>query len=705
MEEFGTREDSKTQRFTRNTVSNLENGKIMPGSTREENGDRDKRIQTEIIPSDYYSKVSVARRPCITTSTTNTTTHGDQAKKYYNKNAVTAREKVKEILQEFRAYCESNSAKRVDYLAARMIRQKFRYHPKRPFLGQVPGVEIGDEFHYRMELNVIGLHCPPQGGIEFMWNGGRIVATSVVDSGGYDNYRTNQDTLIYCGQGGYNYMNNASVGLELAEDQELKGGNLALMNTISARNPVRVIRGSKKLRANSTTYFYDGLYTVESTWEDKSLQGKKVFKFKLVRMPGQVSLLARRNLRIESHKKGFEELERVRTYSTNDIMDSFGFRGQKMRKDEGLQPCSEQIGFQVQLGEISFRVVLISVTQCILLRFIRQFVYQPEFNYVGRKVAYFDNVDPDLMSYFEVLDCLKEIGINIEIPIYYMVPNFDLEHDRRPLNFDKIVLEGFEVNRNHDVIAIYSGEDANDNNDVVDINGINNDPLVPVKGDEAGHHEEGIRDANQSEGDNDEEDDELLEFNAENEMQKLELVVGQLFSDVVEFREAVRQHSIINGFRLVRIKHDNNRITIACSKNCGWIIHARNFRGSDDSGWVDTKSIPMGPPQIRKAFGKPKKLRRKGHDKEGVASCNRVSKKGTPMHCNHCSHTDDNVRGCKNIGLIYVRKRKRVQEQGTDSSNLQDIDIGSNPNIGSLDGGRDHVEEQDPVGIHQEEEA
>ncbi|KAL3499822.1 hypothetical protein ACH5RR_038915 [Cinchona calisaya] len=271
-------EDSKTEvdhfsspRIMRNTMmSNLGNRKIMPaaGSTREENGDRDKRIQTEIIPSDYYSKTSVAQRPSITT------TRGNQPKEYYNKSAVTADEKLKEILQEFRACCDNNSAKRADYLAARMIRRKFSYYPKSPFLGQVPGVEIGDEFHYRMELNIIGLHRPPQGGIEFMWNEGKIVATSVVDSGGYDNYRTNQNTLIYCGQGGYN-MNNASVGHELAEDQELKGGNLALKNSISAKNPVRVIRGSKKLRANSTTYFYDGLYTVVSMWEDKSLQGKR----------------------------------------------------------------------------------------------------------------------------------------------------------------------------------------------------------------------------------------------------------------------------------------------------------------------------------------------------------------------------------------------------------------------------------------------
>ncbi|KAL3506928.1 hypothetical protein ACH5RR_032310 [Cinchona calisaya] len=109
----------------------------------------------------------------------------------------------------------------------------------------------------------------------------------------------------------------------------------------------------------------------------------------------------------------------------------------------------------------------------------------------------------------------------------------------------------------------------------------------------------------------------------------------------------------------------------------------------DDSGWVDTKSDLVGP-QIRKAPGGPRKLRRKGPDEEGAASRNQVSKKGTPMHCSHYSHTDHNVRGCKNIGCLHVRKRKHMQEQGAESSNSQDINIGSNPNIGSLDEDRDH---------------
>ena len=92
------------------------------------------------------------------------------------------------------------------------------------------------------------------------------------------------------------------------EDQQLKGGNLALLNSIRAKNPVRVIRGCKLPRA-FTTYFYDGLYTVEKMWEDKGLLGKRVFKFKLVKMTGQASHALGRGV-------GVREVRLVRNMTT-----------------------------------------------------------------------------------------------------------------------------------------------------------------------------------------------------------------------------------------------------------------------------------------------------------------------------------------------------------------------------------------------------
>ncbi|KAH9684586.1 Histone-lysine N-methyltransferase H3 lysine-9 specific SUVH6 [Citrus sinensis] len=141
------------------------------------------------------------------------------------------------------------------------------------------GVEVGDEFQYRVELNMIGLHLQIQGGIDYVKHEGKINATSIVASGGYDDKLDNSDVLIYTGQGG-NVMN----GGKEPEDQKLERGNVALANNIHEQNPVRVIRGDTKA-FEYRTCIYDGLYLVERYWQDVGSHGKLVYKFKLARIP------------------------------------------------------------------------------------------------------------------------------------------------------------------------------------------------------------------------------------------------------------------------------------------------------------------------------------------------------------------------------------------------------------------------------------
>ncbi|KAK9217251.1 hypothetical protein WN943_005876 [Citrus x changshan-huyou] len=175
-----------------------------------------------------------------------------------------------------------NSHKRVDYLVARILKDKKKYIPvDKKVIGSVPGVEVGDEFQYRVELNMIGLHLQIQGGIDYVKHEGKILATSIVASGGYDDKLDNSDVLIYTGQGG-NVMN----GGKEPEDQKLERGNLALANNIHEQNPVRVIRSDTKA-FEYRTYIYDGLYLVERYWQDVGLHGKLVYKFKLARIPGK----------------------------------------------------------------------------------------------------------------------------------------------------------------------------------------------------------------------------------------------------------------------------------------------------------------------------------------------------------------------------------------------------------------------------------
>lgn len=153
-------------------------------------------------------------------------------------------------------------------------------------IGAVPGVDVGDQFYFRMEITCVGMHGPIQGGIEYLttkeseWN--TPVATSIISSGGYDD-RDDGDELIYTGQGG-----KSGVDSKPNEDQKLERGNLAMEESMKHEVPIRVIRGTKDPASpTGRTYTYDGLYTVKASWSEKGKFGFEVFKFKLHRLPGQ----------------------------------------------------------------------------------------------------------------------------------------------------------------------------------------------------------------------------------------------------------------------------------------------------------------------------------------------------------------------------------------------------------------------------------
>ncbi|PIA25039.1 hypothetical protein AQUCO_13300028v1 [Aquilegia coerulea] len=183
---------------------------------------------------------------------------------------------------------------RADLVSSRILKEKNKWvNTGKSILGTVPGVEVGDEFHFRVELAIIGLHRPYQAGIDYLKVNGKILATSVVASGGYADNMDSSDVLIYSGQGGL------PNGDKEAEDQKLERGNLSLKNSCDERTPVRVIRGFKEPKGNDSsdskgkmvaTYTYDGFYLVDNYWEEIGSYGTKVFKFELRRIPGQPEL-------------------------------------------------------------------------------------------------------------------------------------------------------------------------------------------------------------------------------------------------------------------------------------------------------------------------------------------------------------------------------------------------------------------------------
>ncbi|CAI9784830.1 unnamed protein product [Fraxinus pennsylvanica] len=162
-----------------------------------------------------------------------------------------ARTKVIETLRLFRSVCRQHSqdeaksenpSNRIDLHAAKLIKQaKKEVNTGKPILGEVPGVQVGDEFQYRVELAIVGIHRLYQTGIDSMKHNGISVAISVVDAGVYTGDKHNADVLIYSGHGGNIVGKNKQP-----EDQKLERGNLALKNSISMMTPVRVIRGWKE---------------------------------------------------------------------------------------------------------------------------------------------------------------------------------------------------------------------------------------------------------------------------------------------------------------------------------------------------------------------------------------------------------------------------------------------------------------------------
>nr|GMC83091.1 histone-lysine N-methyltransferase, H3 lysine-9 specific SUVH6-like [Ipomoea batatas] len=227
-----------------------------------------------------------------------------------------ARSKVRETLRLFQVLCrkllqgeESKSrpeeeaqsrqkTKRIDLEASKIIKAKGKeVNTGNVILGEVPGVEVGDEFQYRVELALVGIHRLYQAGIDSMKHAetGLTIAVSIVASGGYADDMDDPDVLRYSGQGG-NLISKAKT----PEDQKLERGNLALRNSISVKNPVRVIRGYKDLKPSesvdakpkvATIYVYDGIYTVQNYWTEKEgKHGKMVFMFELRRVPGQADV-------------------------------------------------------------------------------------------------------------------------------------------------------------------------------------------------------------------------------------------------------------------------------------------------------------------------------------------------------------------------------------------------------------------------------
>ncbi|VAI17650.1 unnamed protein product [Triticum turgidum subsp. durum] len=259
----------------------------------------------------------------------------------FGDQSVDARSKVRKLLKLFQLICRKlmqaeeqqlRNFGRIDLEAIEVLKKYDGYSKPDAIVGDVPGVVVGDEFHFRVELSIVGLHRIYQGGIDSAIVDGTRIAISIVASGGYPDELSSSDELIYTGSGG------KATGKKDAEDQKLKGGNLALKNCIKTKTPVRVIHGFKGQSRSEvgqskskqiSTYTYDGLYVVVDCWQEGA-SGSMVFKYKLKRILGQPELALHivKETRMSKVRKGLRcpdislEKERIPICVINTIDDA-----------------------------------------------------------------------------------------------------------------------------------------------------------------------------------------------------------------------------------------------------------------------------------------------------------------------------------------------------------------------------------------------
>lgn len=162
-------------------------------------------------------------------------------------------------------------------------------------VGALEGVEIGDTFHFKVELFLVGLHCHMQSNIDYVTRNERLVAASIVSvcSENYGNVRMSGDVMVCCGSG------------KERKDQKMEYGNLALKNNIEDGTPVRFILGVRD--GKRITYVYCGLYLVEKHWSKRGNYGCKVFLFQLRRLEGQMILDINEIMKLINSKSGSKD--------------------------------------------------------------------------------------------------------------------------------------------------------------------------------------------------------------------------------------------------------------------------------------------------------------------------------------------------------------------------------------------------------------
>ncbi|CAM0903531.1 unnamed protein product [Alopecurus aequalis] len=197
-----------------------------------------------------------------------------------------ARETVMRSLQNYRLIyknlldeLQDRSKEAPDLQAYKIFREKFFAQcDDKKYVGNVPGIRVGDVFHARVEICVVGLHRPHRMGIDYIKEeDGTCIAISIVAYAKFSDVTRNLDAFVYSGS------------MTAVANQKIDGTNLALKKSMDTNTPVRVIHGfsTKGNGQRKNMLIYGGLYLVEKYWRKKESENLFVYMFRLRRMAGQ----------------------------------------------------------------------------------------------------------------------------------------------------------------------------------------------------------------------------------------------------------------------------------------------------------------------------------------------------------------------------------------------------------------------------------
>ncbi|KAL1132206.1 hypothetical protein AAG570_010163 [Ranatra chinensis] len=164
--------------------------------------------------------------------------------------------------------------------------------------GPIPGIEVGTQWKFRVQVSEAGVHRPHVAGIHGRESDG---AYSIVLSGGYEDDIDNGDEFMYTGSGGRDLSGNKRTA-EQSSDQTLTRMNKALAINCNATlnskdgaeasnwcggKPVRVVRNFKLAKhskyAPKDGNRYDGIYKVVKYYPQKGKSGFIVWRYVLRR--------------------------------------------------------------------------------------------------------------------------------------------------------------------------------------------------------------------------------------------------------------------------------------------------------------------------------------------------------------------------------------------------------------------------------------